>query len=123
MNYDTTINKCKPLPVSIVQGDEYGILIRLRYTNWDGTKSLITPKDVEAVKIKIDKFEREWPDGSIVYDNKLHGWIFPLEEEMSRKLYGARKVQVGIKKNGVIQYSEFKQIQINTNIIKEGWDE
>lgn len=122
MNYDTCESRCKTLPISIVQGDKYGLLVRIRDKKWDGTKDLITPEDVQGVKIKLDRYSRNYP-GTIVYSEDLHGWIFPLDEDMTHKLYGPRKMQVGIKRNGVVQYSKYKEIQIDTNIIKEDWDE
>ncbi len=110
----------------IIQGDQYGISIPITRVSHKGTEQEeripITPANVDGVKVKIDKFEDSYPNGNLVYNDELERWVFPLTQEMSLKLYGERKAQVQIKQGDIIQGSTWKEIYIDTNIIKEEWD-
>lgn len=98
----------------IVQGDQYLIPIVIR------TTELITPENSDDVRIQIGNSLKTYSKGEITYENEQ--WYYPLTEDISMMLESPLvEIQVGIKQNNEIRYSDVKQIDIVKSIIKKEW--
>lgn len=114
------MNTCECMSLKLVQGDQYAIPVDINFTT-DNKTSTITPDNVDGVRVQVDKFLATWPNGTLLYNDGE--WLFPLTQEMSLKMFGERNAQVQINIDGQIYSSGMKKVKIDTNIIKEKWDE
>lgn len=103
--------------MSIHQGDQYPLPVRIMQGD-----APLTPSDVTDLRIKVGSYMKSKSSGELTYDADRGMWLFPLTEEMTRKLVGTSvPVQVGVKLGTEIIYSDVLTTRIDYSEIKEEW--
>lgn len=103
--------------MAIHQGDQYPLPVRIMQGS-----SPLTPSDVTDLRIKVGSYMKSLADEQLTYDAERGMWLFPLTEEMTRKLVGSVvPVQVGVKLGSEIIYSDVLTTRIAYSEIKEAW--
>lgn len=103
--------------MALTQGDEYYIPVII----WMG-ETTITPENATGVKVGIGKFEREWPDGGLTFQEESGAWLFPLTQEASLKMpEGKVDFQVKARFGTQIVHSQVTQVDVHETIFKGVW--
>lgn len=98
------------------QGDQYGIAVK----TYAGD-SLLTPSDVDGMKIKIGEFVQKYPGGELTYDDEEEAWVFHLSQQQSLTLGTRTKMQFQYKVGASIQTSDTMDVLVKPSIIKDEW--
>lgn len=96
------------------QGDQYLIEFTIKNNNVP-----ITPDDVDDLRIQIHDVLKSYSKGEIFYNEGY--WYYPLNQYDSARLNTIADIQVGIKVDSEIYYSNVIQAYVNASIIKKEW--
>ena len=106
----------------IIQGDQYAIPFPV-YLG----QELVTPDNVEGVRIQLGDTLKEWPDdnGDLTYDGDRGVWCWPVTEEQTRAWTAGTRIpaQIGVNLGGGdFRYCPTFHLEIGPNIITEAWE-
>lgn len=102
---------------AIQQGDQYAISFQIKLSG-----EVVTPDNVDDVRIQVRKDLRNIADASLVYNSNKETWDYFLTEEMTRTITASSvEYQVGIKIGNNIRYSPVKKLPVGQSIIKDQW--
>ena len=101
----------------IQQGDQYAISFKIKLSG-----EIVTPDDVDDVRIQVRKDLRNIYNESLVYNEDKKTWDYFLTEDMTRMITSSSvEYQVGIKIGNNIKYSAVKRLPVGRSIIKDRW--
>ena len=104
--------------MTLHQGDQYVIPIESK-----NATTVITPDDVDDVRIQIGDELRQYSDGGLTFDAENKKWLFHITEEKTRTFTASVNMQVGILVGTDIIYSSVQKIKLERSIIRKDWVE
>ena len=104
--------------MTLHQGDQYVIPVEIK-----NATGVITPDDVDDVRIQIGDELRQYSDGGLTFDAENKKWLFYITEEKTRTFTGSINMQVGILVGTDIVYSSVQKIKLERSIIRKDWVE
>lgn len=102
--------------IDIHQSDQYRLAFNVTS---DGV--LITPDNVDAIRIAVGHVVHEYPNGDLTY--KEERWMFPLTSSQTAIMNGDTSCQVEVKLNGTRNHSEVFKINVKKSILRGGWND
>ena len=106
-----------PQGMVIYKGEQFFIPFDVKIGN-----DLVTPENVDGVRIKVGDRLCQWPDGELEYDSTESAWMYWLTEAQSLELMaGSRLAQVAVKIGDNILKTDTLGITVKDTIIKERW--
>lgn len=100
---------------TIIQGEQYAVQIVL--TDENNTK--ITPDNSDDVKVRIGCIELTSSGGGLSYDTDAECWLFPLTQEQTLRLKGARvQVQAQYKSGNTVISTPMASVDVGVSIIR-----
>lgn len=101
----------------VYQGDQYAIPFIIRIG-----RTLVTPENVDDVRIEIGSDLRSYLDETIDFDSEKGSWNYFVTEDFTRSLStGSIPFQIGIKMGDTVRHSAKGRISLDDNIIKVEW--
>ena len=104
--------------MTLHQGDQYVIPVEIK-----NATAVITPDDVDDVRIQIGDELRQYSDGGLTFDAENKKWLFRITEEKTRTFNCSVNMQVGILVGTDIVYSSVQKIKVEHSIIRKDWVE
>lgn len=104
--------------MTLHQGDQYVIPVEIK-----NATAVITPDDVDDVRIQIGDELRQYSDGGLTFDAENKKWLFHITEEKTRTFTCSVNMQVGILVGTDIVYSSVQKIKLERSIIRKDWVE
>ena len=104
--------------MTLHQGDQYVIPIEIK-----NATGVITPDDVDDVRIQIGDERRQYSDGRLTFDAENKQWLFQKKKKKTRTFTASVNMQVGILVGTDIVYSSVQKIKLERSIIRKDWVE
>lgn len=102
----------------IIQGEQYAIEVILT----DDDENVITPSEVDDVKIKIGSLEKKYSSGRLTYDNGA--WLFPLTQTETLDLKASSvSVQAQYLKGSTVISTDLVHLDVGKSIIRTTFNE
>lgn len=97
---------------TIYQGDQYYIPFRI-----DRAGKVVTPLDVDGLKIVVGSVVQSYPDGVLSFDGD-ENWLFRLDAESSRHMSNSVCCQIEIQTGGNLEHSSAFYIDVKKSIVR-----
>lgn len=87
-------------------------------------EEVVTPYNVDGVRIKINNTLQQWPNGELEFDEYENVWLFSLHESDTRNMFaGKRPAQIAVKIGNNILKSDVFDLDVKNSIIMEPWND
>lgn len=101
----------------IHKGEQFAIPFEVKIND-----NIVTPYDIDGLRIKVVNILEEWPDGIIEFDDVNNVWLFWLEESETLNMFsGRRPAQIAVKIGDNIIKSDVFDLDVKSSIITETW--
>lgn len=102
----------------IHKGEQFAIPFEVKIGD-----NIVTPYDIDGLRIKVNDILQEWPDGDIEFDDANNVWLFWLEESETLNMFsGRRPAQIAVKIGNNILKSDVFDLDVKSSIITEPWN-
>lgn len=101
----------------IHKGEQYPIHCDVKFRN-----AIVTPENVDGIRIKIGDRLCSWPDGELSFDAEGNVWDYPLTEAQSLILRaGECPAQISILLDNMIYKTDPFTVTVKDGVIRERW--
>ena len=103
----------------IHKGEQFAIPFEVKIGD-----NIVTPYDIDGLRIKVNDILAEWPDGNLEFDDINGVWLFWLEESETLNMFaGRRPAQIAVKIGDNIIKSDVFDLDVKSSIITELWND
>lgn len=103
----------------IHKGEQFAIPFEVKIND-----NIVTPYDIDGLRIKVNDILEEWPDGNLEFDDVNNVWLFGLEESETLNMFaGRRPAQIAVKIGNNILKSDVFDLDVKSSIITESWSD